>query len=314
MPTALNQGDAKRYRQLSVEFDEALNNRDIDKAKRIIATITPILRGSGQEAKLNKFKIAYFELLLDMGDVEKAASGARGIMQRMPVKTRTHLEAAFLYAICHFRKGEIQTAETLIGYVMKNESAISSLDRRIEFKRVVGERAEVEGLMAHMKGLGMENLDCERVAQRANKLVKKSKKELINQLGDAAPGEAVLFTRKLRDSSRRLLPYNERLRIMDKDQELESEQVGVKLMDAFKRQLFDSLCNPKSDTYKNYFDRPLKGVAWSTPLAAHIVQYLKQQGMCWWGLAVPLVALFVKIGVGTFCERSRPQRLMVDRR
>lgn len=314
MPTALTKENLKRYRKLSQEYDHALDARDLDSARRIVAAVTPILRAAGHEAKLNKFKVNYFELLLDMGDAEKALRGARGIMDRMASNTRTHIEAAFLCAICHLRKGEIESAEKLVCYVMKNEAAITSLDRRIEFKRIVSERVETKGLMAHMKGLGMENLDSERVAEKAHKLIKKSKEELISQLGDAAPGEAVIFTRKMRENSRKQLPYKERLRILDKDQPFESELVGSKLMEAFKRQLFDSFCNPENDTYKNFFDRPLKGIAWSTPLATQIVQYLKQQGMCWWTLAVPLFALFVKLGISTLCETSRPQRIMVDRR
>lgn len=314
MRRALTQPEQQRYRLLADQFDAARKERDLETTKRKIAELTKILRPAGNEAKLNKFKLFYFELALELGETEKAAKGFMGIRRLTPENRRTHLEATFLLALCKLRLGEIAEAKLLVAKVMGNEDVIKSLPRRVEFKKMVRQRFAEESLLAHMKDLGHEHIDPEKLAENAAKLAKNTQAKLFESLGDAAPGEAVLFMRGMDAFTLKQLPYNERLLLGQHCENHESKKLGSALFDAFKRQLYEAFCNPKCDAYKSFYDRPLKGLAWGSPIAAQLVQYLKSQGMSWWSLAVPLGALIIKLGVNTLCQYHAPKGVMVDRR
>lgn len=310
---AIPQAQIAAYESLTRKFNVAHSRRDLSELRKIVSELTPILRPIGQESRLNKFKLFYFELAFDLGYTDKAKEGFAGIKKRTKM-SRIHIEASGLLAICYLREGNLKEAKPLMQYVLSNQSIIKTTTRRLEFKRVFMRCFEQEGVVGSLRGLGRERLTVEGVAEKASVLAEKDNKEILSQLGEKAPGEAFLFGKQLKAFIKKQLPSSERLLLTDKEVSIDAEQLGCSLFDAFKRQLYDGFCNPNSDTYKNFFDRPLKGLAWSTPIATHVVQVLRREDMCWWVLAVPLVSLFTKLGINTLCVQYKPRTIMIDRR
>jgi tetratricopeptide (TPR) repeat protein len=309
---SLTPNQTKQLRCLEELLLESLSDRNFNRAKQAIRQIINLLKPLGHHTKLLKYKNRYFEAVMEYGDLDKAIRAFTEIRQLAPKRTRVRLEATTLLAVAHLRAHNIEAAKPMIQEVFQSAGVIQSAARRSEFKSLAYDRFDEEIVLSSCKNIGRDYLYAERILEEAEVLSRKSDSEILYAIAQAAPGEAILALQKVSSFSLLQLPYQERKLLTNGRDVLDERDVGDTLFKAFRRVLYPSFCDPNNDFYKNFYDRPLKGVVASAVIAAGVSKYMQSSNITFYGLAVGICAMLIKLGVATFCERYKPKGLLVD--
>jgi hypothetical protein len=304
--------ETREMRKLESNLRSSLAINDFASAKRCIARITTLLRKSRQETRSLKYKNAYFEAVMESGDVTKAIDAFHSIRTRAPKGTRVRLEANTLLAIAYLRANQPANAKPLILEVMRDETVIQSAARRKEFRRRAYERFDQEIVLAACRGIGHESLDVKRIASEAEKLALGTETTVLKALADATPGEATVALRNVDSFTIAQLPHEERKLLTSGKPTNDEEFVADTLFKAFRRVLYPSFCDPHNDFYRNFFNRPLTAATTSGSIAAAVGKYMQSIHVGLTGLAVGVTAMLIKLGVATLCERYKPENVLVD--
>lgn len=309
LPLSLSQKN--KLKRLQPTLKQAALNGNIQLAKEIIHDIKDLLNDTGRQTKLLELKCFLFEAHMEAGDYEIAISGFLGIKNKTNKNTRTNLEATSLLAICYLRKSDIEKAEPLIKEVLKNDKVIKSEKRRIEFRKNIIERFDEEGTLFAIRGIGDDNLIPEEIQNEAGDVLQKlNEDEIFIKIGENVPDNAKAILFRIDDFSKKQLPSAERKRLPSPKETINSEKVGRTLFSSIKRTIYKSICDPKSDIYKTWFNDGFKLVLNKVYLGTTITSMFINLGIGIKSMAVYITALIIKFGLEVYCDRYRPESIM----
>jgi hypothetical protein len=313
-PPKLKDEQKEKLSRLEPALRDAAKKGDYSSAKKIAHDIQNILRPTGHETRLMQSKNWLFEAALEAGEIDTAISGFIGVRKKVFNNTRVFLEATALLAVCLLRKGEIEKAEPLMSYVLRNESVIKSERRRRQFRLNVIQRFEEEATIASFRGKYSEKIDAEELQNEAGKLVQfQNEDEMFTTLGKASPPETKILILRIEEFARKQLPKAEIKYLADPRERVKDEQVGRTVFSSVKRVMYRSLCDPNSDIYKMWFTNGLSAALNKFCLGSIIISVLAGLGIGIKAVAIPVAALIIKFGIEVYCERFKPEGIMIER-
>lgn len=311
-PPKLSESQRSRLGRLEPELRSAVRSGDYERAKRLLADIQAVLRPSGHETRLMQAKVWLFEAAMESGHLRVAESGLTGIRQRMAPRTRLHLEATALLAICYLRRKDIAKAEPLMAEVLRNDSVISSERKRWQFRVRMISRFEQEGIVAALVGGDPEPLNVDKVQDAAGQMVRtRSEEEILATVGREVPQEVVKVLLRIHEFASRQLPVREQRLLPSAKTVAENVAIGRTITDAMKRVVWRSLCDPESDVYKMWCTNGMMAVLDRKMIAGAVVAMLAGMKIGAYTLAVAVAALVFKMGLEVFCEVARPNGVLI---
>ncbi len=271
------------------------------------------MRPTGHETRLMQAKNWYFEAEMEAGNYQIATSGFTGIRARVSKRTRIYLEATSLLAICHLRQKNLDEAEPLIHEAL-NSKAISGEKRRKQFINKLTERFEEEGALAALIDSNDEELNVEKIQNEAGILIQsKTQEELEKAVGESIPPATVDFILKIHELSKKQLPEHELKYLPSPRYRKKKIDLGKKIIKAFNRVLWKSICDPNSDVRKAWVNGGLMAVLDRKYITTAIVASLSGMRIGIYALAVTMTALIFRIGLDTFCDLTEPTPIMDER-
>lgn len=294
----------------------AAKTGDYEAAKTALARIQVVLRPTGHETRLQQAKNWLFEAALESGRITSTAiPGFIGVRQRTRPTTRAFLEATALLAICYLRLHDFTSAEPLMAEAIRRDVNISSVQRRAQFRRRMIDRFEAEWVLSTLKKEGLfEALDPAAMEAEAGRiLMTQTDDEILERTGRSIPPQIVQAMFKVYDFARTQVPPAEQRYLPSSNERRRQKEVGKTVLHAAKHVLWRSLCDPKNDVYKLWNQAGVQAVIDKKMLGPAIVLALGGVGIAQMALAAALTALLLKMGIGVFCEWSRPESLMIAR-
>lgn len=313
-PPKLTEQQKRRLKILEPNLRNAVRLGDYEIAKQITNEIQSLLRQSGHETRLMQSKNWLFEAAMESGSVQIAISGLIGIQKKCSSRTRVYLEATTLIAICHIRNGNLDLAEPMIALVLEKSKYIRSDRRRRQFKRRVIQRFKEEATLSALKNTGDDVLKLEQIQNEAGILIQtKNEDEILSDFGRHLPRKVINDLLRIHNFSGKQLPYNERQLLPAPEEIIKEKELGRTVFSSFKRVLWRSLCDPKSDIYKVWFNSGFSAVLDKKYLGIAITAAMNGMSIGIKALAVSATALIIKMGIETYCDRYNPKGIMIDR-
>ncbi|RUL73156.1 hypothetical protein [Dyella choica] len=300
-----------RLAVLEPRLRACVRTADLRLAKEVAAEIQLLLRPSGHETRLLKAKNWLYETALEANSLEFAKMGFLGTIKKSSTKTRLHLEAVALLAVCHLREGNLEGARPLIENAIRYINNIKSDARRRQFhKRLLG-RLEEEGILAGLIDKTKPPLSIDKVSEETLRLVRiETAEEILTELAKSLPPKSLNLLGEIRDVYVLGLPAPER-KFLPPPVVEEKEELGKRASMALKRVAWRALCSPNSEIYKAWSDG-LSVVYDKKYITAAIVTAFQSISICITMLAASAAALAIKLGAQTFCEIFAPASVMID--
>lgn len=309
----LNEYQKKRLEILRPSLRNAVKSGDNQTAKNILKEIQDLLRSTGHETMLMKYKNWYFEAEMEAGNLELAKTGFIGIRKKTNSNTRVHLEATALLAICYLRNGEIKLAEPLMAFVFRNETNIKSEKKKREFRINVLKRFEEEGTYSSFKGKYYDSLDENEVNEKAGEYARTlTEDELLRLIGKYAPPETRAIILKIDDFSRKQLPAADIKYLPNPADRIKDEQVGKTIFSSFKRALWKALCDPNSEVYKMWSEKGLGFFYSKSYMAGVVISSLMGMGLSYKAIVPMILALIIRLGLDVYCDRYKPEGIILN--
>lgn len=254
-----------------------------------------------------------FEAALEAGEINTAICGFEGVRGKTSSGSRVHLEATALLAICYLRLNELDEAKQYIRFVFANvNSAIGSESRRREFRTRIIARFDQETAFATLRNEGIDELDPAEIEVLAGQLVATtSEDDLLKMLADAIPEAVVFKILEIDTYARRLIPEVEVRYLPSPEGLKKKEMLGRTVFTSFKVALYRSLCDPECDVYKAWFTNGMACVLDKKYIGAAVTAMLLNAGIGVKMIAVTVTALIFRFGIEVYCERYRPEGVML---
>ena len=312
-PPKLTPDQLKRLRLLEPALQSAASCGDYEVAKSYTLEIQTLLRVTGHETRLMQAKAWCFEAAMEAGQLDVAELGFIGVRGKTSDRSRIHLEATALLAICYLRQKKLAQAEPLIAAVLKSKNIKSEPGRRRFLQQMVA-RFEEEGLLGALAEHQPEKLDPGELEELAGQLIRtKNEDEILYQMGASLPPESIAFLLKVDSIAKRGLTTKEVLYLPGEAQILEKAELGRTTFRSLKRVLWNSLCDPQSDVYKAWYNNGLGCVLDKKYIGSAVAAMLLNLGIGIKAIAVSVVALIIKIGIEVYCDRYKPEFVMAAR-
>lgn len=308
-PPKLTTEQKARLGELDPALRRAVRLGDYKKAEVVTKEIQLLLRPTGHETRLMRAKNRLYECAMEAGELFTAIQGLIGVRKKTSPRTRVYLEATALLAICYLRNDEEEKAEPLIAEALKKDANISSKARRVEFKQRLIRRFSEEGLLTVLKRQRTDRplLDVDSIHNEAGLMVRtNTEDEMRVKLAEAVPNEAFSFFRKVDAFSRKQLPPDERKLLPPPIAPSVKRETGDTVFSALGRVFWRSLCDPKSDVHKMWFEHGFMAAVDKKLITASIVGAFFTGGITLYGLVVPVVAMVMKFGIDFICEKYAP--------
>lgn len=286
---------------------------DLERAKDITIKIQELLRPTGHETRLLQAKNWLYETAMEANSLTFAKMGFEGNLRKSNEKTRIHLEATSLLAICYLREGNFSKASSLISRAVEYISNIKSEERREQFHKRLIERLEEESILLGLKTDDFSPLELEEVNSHVIKLVMtKSENQIYIEMGNAIPKASIDILNGVRESYVLKLPGPDRKFLPPPIKEENKEELGKRANSALKRVAWRSICSPDSEIYKAW-SQGLSVVYDKKYIAGSIVASFNSVNISIVMLAASAAALAIKFGAEVFCEAFAPKSLMIER-
>lgn len=279
------------------------------------ATKIQILFGADRRhPRLMRSKLWAYEVCLDAQRLEYAERGLIGITQLSGTRTRVHLEASSLLAVCYLRQKKIEEAKKLIRSVIGNINSIKSAKTRHAFQKRLIERLEEECIFVELVGAGgNEKLDVDEVHSKAVELLQRSNDdELLRLIGNSIPAAGGLLLKDVRDYSIKQLPAADRPLLPAPTKTAESKHIGKAAFAVLRRVAWKTLCKEDSPIFK-LWSKKVPEVFNKGYFAAAIVSTMNDYRIGISLLASGVLALVMKYSAEEFCELSKPKGIMMSR-
>ncbi len=311
-PPKLTKQQKRRLKILEPNLRNAVKNGNYELAKQIVYDIQNLLRQSGHETRLMQAKNWLFEAAMESGNLHIAIPGLIGVQKKSNPQTRVYLEATSLLAICHLRNENIDLAEPLIETVLEKSKYIRSDKRRRQFKRRIIQRFKEEAALAALKNSGDDVLRVEQIENEAGILIQtKNEDEILSDFGRHLPRKVINDLLRIHNFSGDQLPYDEKKILPAPEEIVKEKELGRTVFSSFKRVLYRSLCDPKSEIYQAWFNNGLSVVLDKKYLGGAIIAAMTSMNIGIKALAVSTTALIIKLGIETYCDRFAPNGIMI---
>ncbi|MFW7340517.1 hypothetical protein V0R37_03120 [Pollutimonas sp. H1-120] len=312
--TPLSKEQKEKLANLEPRLVSCVKSANLREAKLITAEIQLLLRPTGHETRLLQAKNWLYETAMEANSITFAKLGFEGNIQKSGPRTRLHLEATSLLAICYLRERNIDRARELIAKAVDDISCIRSESKRKQFHERLIARLEEESILLGLVDELAPSLDLEEVDWHTVNLIKtKSESQIYLEMGRAVPPQVIdlldvvrrAYTLRLPAPDIKLLPPP-----LNKENE---ESLGKRANSALRRVAWRSICSSDSEVYK----------AWSQGLAAvydkkyitgAIVVSFNSISISAVMVAASAAALAIKFGVEVFCETFAPKSLMIEKK
>ena len=312
-PPKLTSDQKNKLSSYEKELRRSVKNRDLKKAKKYTVEIQRLLRKTGHETRLMQSKNWYFECELEVGNYNTAISGFEGVRNKVNKRTRVYLEATALLAICYLRKKDIDKAEPLIHDAL-NSKAIVGRERRKEFINLLTDRFEEEGALATLIDYDYQPLNKDEIHDAVGELVRtRSEYDLEKSIGRAIPDETIDFIIKIHELSKKQLPAHEIKFLPPQYLREEKEKLGKKILNAFNRSLWSSLCDSENSVRKTLVDKTLALPLTPIYVTSTVVASMTSLRIGIYPLAVAITAYIIRLGIDTFCEVTEPHSILSKR-
>ncbi len=313
-PLALTEHQKKSLAQLEPILKQCVSSADFNKAKKITGKIQTLLRPTGHETRLLQAKNWLYETALEANKVPFAKMGFEGTIQKSSPKTRLHLEALSLLAICYLRESNIEKARELIVKSVENINNIKSDEKRKQFHKRLINRLEEESILIGLVNKNRELLDISEVDAESIKLVmSKTEDQILLEMGKAVPKQSIDLLAQVREAYQLRLPAPDRKLLPPPLNEECKQELGTRANTALRRVAWRAVCSPDSDIYKAW-SQGLSVVYDKKYIVAAIVGAFNSLNITITMLAASAAALAVKFGAEVFCEIFAPESIMVDRK
>lgn len=311
MNKPLTNKQKERLKILEPKLDIAIQKRDYQTAKSLVADIQGILRPTLHYVRLCQSKNRLFELAIELDDFDFAISGLKSNLQTLNERTRIHLETTSLLAICYVRMQEIEKAKPLIKEVLTNKTVIKSERTRQIFHSEIINRFNEEVALCTLKSINKPVYDEAEVEEEVIRIVQNlTEEEIFSQIGEASPKATKDLIFLVYDFSTKQLSYSERLALPSPDQKIKDAEVGLTVFQSVKRVIYDSLCSPDSDIYKTWFNNGMQLVLSKGYIRTAVISCLVNLGIGVKMIAASIIALILKAGIEVYCKKYKPLGLM----
>ncbi|WP_411360662.1 hypothetical protein [Pseudidiomarina sp. YC-516-91] len=310
----LSKVQKERLTILEPQLRSCVKTADLNRAKKITAEIQELLRPTCHETRILQAKNWLYETALEAGRLTYAKLGFEGTIQKSSSRTRLHLEAISLLAICYLRENNLEKARGMVARAVGNINNIKSPERRKQFHRRLIQRLEEESILVGLKSEITDSLILEEVDYRAIQLVKmKSENEIFAEMGRAVPQRSVDLLQDIRSAYILRLPGPDRKMLLPPITEENKEALGKRASSALKRVAWRAVCCSDSDIYKAW-SQGLSVVYDKKYIVGAIVAAFTSASISVMMVAASAAALAIKFGAEVFCEMYAPSSLMIDRK
>ncbi len=313
MPNPLSEKQKNTLSILEPELRRCVISADFERAKNIAGKIQKLLRPTGHETRLLQAKNWLYETALEANNLTYAKMGFEGTINKSSPRTRLHLEALSLLAICYLRENNINKARELIIKSVENINNIKSNERRKQFHRRLITRLEEESILVGLIDPKKQKLDLTEIDAQAVKLVmSKSEDQILLEMGKVVPKQAIDLLAEVRNAYQLRLPAPDRKYLPPPLNEKTKKELGVRANSALKRVAWRAICSPDSDIYKAW-SQGLTVVYDKKYIAGAIVATFNSWSITTAMLAASAAALAIKFGAEVFCETFAPESMMIGR-
>ena len=254
-----------------------------------------------------------FEAALEAGEIQTAISGFIGIRKKTSAYTRVHLEATALLAVCYLRLNQTDKAKPLMQIVLKDDKCIRSERRRRQFRHRIIRRFNEEVAIAALRGSGTEILDACELQDEAGQLLQFTEDELFFRVGASTPVQIIAKIVQMDEFSRNAIPHEEVKFLPSRDDLKQKGEIGRTVFSAFKTVLYKSLCDKNSEVYKAWYTHGVALVLSKTYIGTAVATICLDCGIGIKALAVSVTALLLRFGLDVYCERFKPESVMIGR-
>lgn len=301
---------------LDPQLNVALAKKDLASAKLIMRDIQEVLGITNNMTKLAQYKNWLFELALEVGDYEFAERGFISNRKLVNKNTRIYLEATSLLAICYLRIEKYEDAKPLIQEVLKNGKVIKSERTRSLFKKNIIERFDEEVALYSLKDPSFRGqYDINELEKEAILLIQtKTEDEIFENIGQQTPEYTKHLIFEIDSFSKKQLSFTERKLLPSPEETIKDKQAGKTIFSSFKRVIYNSLCDPKSEVYKAWYTNGISAVLDKKYLITAVAGAMNQMSICIKGLIVSVIALVIRFGLDIYCEHYKPKGVMEIRK
>jgi len=300
-----------RLRVLEPKLKFAIINRDFETAQSLVVDIQDLLRPTGNFNRLIQSKNRLYELAIDCNKVELAISGLVSNRKVVSSNTRLYLESSALLAIAYLRKNDIDNAKPLIKEVLQNDIVIKTSKTRAAFRSAIIQRFDEEVALNSLKDMVREPLDeCDLEPEIIRAITTQNEDEIFENIGRIVPQKSKYLLYEVHEFSLKQLPSAERLALPSPNQKVKDAEVGKTVFASAKRVVYNSICNPKSDIYKSWFNNGMQVVLSKGYITAAVTSAFVDLGLGVRSVIIWIVALIIKFGLEVYCERFKPLDLM----
>ncbi|MDB6013961.1 MAG: hypothetical protein JWL65_6211 [Gammaproteobacteria bacterium] len=300
-------------RQLETKLLKAVRTGANERAIEIASEIQTLFGSDRRHPRLLRAKLWTFESCLDAQRLTFAESGLVGVRGLAGLKTRLHLEASSLLAVCYLRQKRVTDAKRLIREVINNIDNINSSRTRHAFQRRLIERIEEECIFVELIGSGDSQLDAEEVHSKAVLLVKgSSDDEILRLIGNSVPVAGIRLLGEVRKFSIQQLPESDQKLLPSSKISEDAKHIGKTTFAVLRRVAWKTFCNPDSAIYKMWAKR-VPQVFNQGYFAAAVVSTMENSRIGIPLLASGVAALVMKYSAEEFCRVSKPKGIMIHR-
>ena len=303
----------EKLRELEPKLQRASKYGQFAEADKLIREIQKMFIHNRDHHRILQAKNWYYQAALEANHIDDAISGFESIRIRANVNTRIYLEATVLLGVCYLRKKDIEASKKYIKEAILFINNIQSDTRRNQFQKRIVDRIESESIVGFLSSNTNVKMDPDELHKGAVKLLQtKSDIEIFSEIGSSVPKTVLYQIEGIKDYSIKLLPPRDQ-KLLQPAKALESDVTfGKKIVETMKRISWRAICDPESQIYilwskqvSEVFNKGYFAVA----LAVTCAQYSIGLPI----IATGVVAIIMKYSAVEFCERFRPNDIMIAR-
>ena len=310
-PPKLTDKQKERLHILEPKLKKAIADRDLGAAKSLVVDLQNLLRPTGHFTRLIQSKNRLYELALEINEIDFAIRGFLSNRKLVSDKTRLYLEATALLAICYLRNEQIEKAKPLISEVLKNDTVIKSERTRKKFRQEIINRFNEETTLFSLKNKDKEHFTVDELESEIVNLIRqKNESEMYLVIGTNVPQHTKHLLFQVHEFSTKQLPFTEKLGLPSPEQKIKDKEVGKTVFQSIKRVIYNSLCDPKSEIYKAWYNNGMAIVLSKNYIRTAVLSCLTNLGIGFKLITASVIALIMKFGLEVYCERYKPTDLM----
>ena len=303
----------EKLRELEPKLQRASKYGQFAEADKLIREIQKLFIHNRDHHRILQAKNWYYQAALEDNKISDAISGFESIRIRAKINTRIYVEATVLLGICYLRKKDIESAKKYIKEAILFINNIKSDSRRNQFQKRIVERIESESIIGYLSSDNPAKIDAIELHNNAVKLLQsKSEMEIFGKIGSSVPKSVLHQIEGIKDYSVKLLPPRDQ-KLLQPGKTRESDvSFGKKIVETMKRISWRAICDPNSQIYI-LWSKQVPEVFNKGYFAAALAVTCAQFSIGLPIIATGVVAIIMKYSANEFCDRFKPNDIMIAR-